>query len=782
MHKLSAFLTLLISYISIIILCTLIIGILSCQIMNGIITHNTISSNNKLLNQYKSSIDLAVIDAVDDISVKIMRDLNNNFYLNRYFNDPLENSIADISMVSKYLNDILVLNPLIFSLSIYYSNSNLLISTEYIRHTLYKPLESQNDLKHYYDIVQKAADIVPDNLEHVSLIFDYGKNLGIKSSEIHFSQAPENIIHAVRLSSGYNEKIKGAVIVTISGDICNNFINKYAPEDLGSIFIFNQQGIIISHSDNKYIGQNISELQYNKKLLETNNKPGHFTSELDGTPVVVSYQPSVYGDWTYVSLAPMESISSVTKYMLRIISLITLLSVFVGIIASVVQAKRIVKPIESIANYCIKSPYFFNQVKGNNEYALISGTINNMENIMKEKEEELKKVRPVLIINFLNSLLSEEPPDSAEIDARMKMLNIAFPFKNFCASAIKLERLQSSEKVVLYEYEKLNIYSKIYEVFSTVYSRCIFYEKDNLIAVIYNFDFEEEELYHLGNVFLKQTLKQTSEHILKSKYLSFGKIDSNIKNMNISFKEALNGLNYAYVFPEKYLFTYKNIVKIEKEHSTFNRLLLNNLENSLKSFNREKSITDLEILIKTLKNEVFSYQQIHSVLVTCASMIEDYTYTQDGGENGLVQDFEKTSNILEYEALAKEIIFQGFESMEKTVSNNKMLVKRALDYIEQNIQNTQLSLEHVAGELGISHKYLSKVFKNETGVKFIDYLTNLKLNHCRSLLINTDLKVEEISDIMGYSTSHYFISRFKMMFGYTPKKYREKFVCSNVNE
>jgi AraC-like DNA-binding protein len=113
-------------------------------------------------------------------------------------------------------------------------------------------------------------------------------------------------------------------------------------------------------------------------------------------------------------------------------------------------------------------------------------------------------------------------------------------------------------------------------------------------------------------------------------------------------------------------------------------------------------------------------------------------------------------------------------------SNNSNLVKKAQEFIEKNIKNSQLSLEYVADELGVNQKNLSRTFRNETGVKFIDYLTNLKLNYCRNLLVNTNLKVEEISNIMGYSTPQYFISRFKIMFGCTPYKYRQKNISKDL--
>ena len=767
--------SLLISFISIILLCTLIMGILSYNIVKTFMTDQIIESNNKLLNQYKSSIDIALVQAVDNISSQIVRDLSGNYILNRFFQDPLEKSIVDTSKVGEYLEDMSVLNPLIFSLAIYYENNNLLVSTDFVRHTLYNSIESQGDLSHYYNLVQKAIDSYSGHNENLMLFFDFGKNLAFKVSEVQGNKPPETVIHAVRVIYGYNRGVRGAVIVTVSGDIFKSFLSKHAPEGLGSIFIINKDGSIISHTDSSIIGHNITELGY-EELLKQNNENGYYVENTnEGLPTVFSYQTSLYNDWMYVSVAPISEISSVTNYILRLLILVALISIAVGALASFSRAKMLAKPMKNIVNNIKNSPYYSKQAKENNEYSLINSTINNMENIMKEKEVALQKVLPMIRMNFLSALFSSNPPDISEINARMRMMDIEFLHKFFCVAVVKLEKLQESEKVVLYEYEKLQICSKLEEMFTTDNSICLYYEKDNTIKVLVNFDFEESILYKLGEEFFNETQKLSSEGISISKYMSFGKTDTNLQHMSTSHKIAMNGLNYSYVFPEKYLFTFDDIINLEEKRSYSNRLLLNNLSNSLKSLNCEKSIADMENLINNLRGGSFSYQQIYTTLSSCVSLVEDFLTTHVGQDIDLEAGFRNTSNILEYEIWIKKVIHKAFSDILEADSNNNIIVVRAQEFIRENIQNPQLSLEYVAQELDINYKYLSRVFKNETGIKFIDYVTNLKLNHCRNLLINTNLKVEEISDIMKYSSPQYFISRFKMMFGCTPKQYRENY-------
>lgn len=78
----------------------------------------------------------------------------------------------------------------------------------------------------------------------------------------------------------------------------------------------------------------------------------------------------------------------------------------------------------------------------------------------------------------------------------------------------------------------------------------------------------------------------------------------------------------------------------------------------------------------------------------------------------------------------------------------------------------------MADHIGISASHFSRVFKRETGMSFLDYMTDYKLDYCRRLLISTDARIEQIAGMLGYSTPQYFANRFKIKYGCSPKEYR----------
>lgn len=107
----------------------------------------------------------------------------------------------------------------------------------------------------------------------------------------------------------------------------------------------------------------------------------------------------------------------------------------------------------------------------------------------------------------------------------------------------------------------------------------------------------------------------------------------------------------------------------------------------------------------------------------------------------------------------------------KTESSNDV-IKASKKYIEKNY-NKNITLEDVSREVNISSYYLSRIFKESTGVNFIDYLTNLRVEEAKELLSKTALSMKEIAVKAGYSDPNYFSKIFKKVVGVTPTEYRE---------
>ncbi len=99
------------------------------------------------------------------------------------------------------------------------------------------------------------------------------------------------------------------------------------------------------------------------------------------------------------------------------------------------------------------------------------------------------------------------------------------------------------------------------------------------------------------------------------------------------------------------------------------------------------------------------------------------------------------------------------------------LVKEAVLYLNSRYSE-DISLQSVADELSISRAYLSKIFKKETGVNFIDYISKVRINKAIELLKKTNLKIYEIAEKVGFKNAAYMSYCFKEHLGVSPMDFR----------
>lgn len=99
-------------------------------------------------------------------------------------------------------------------------------------------------------------------------------------------------------------------------------------------------------------------------------------------------------------------------------------------------------------------------------------------------------------------------------------------------------------------------------------------------------------------------------------------------------------------------------------------------------------------------------------------------------------------------------------------------LKTALQYVDENF-STATEAE-VAAYCNMSYNHFSFLFKKAMGKSFVEYITFLRLREAEKLLLSSDKSITDIAIRSGFSTSSYFISKFKKYKGMTPRQFREK--------
>ena len=118
-----------------------------------------------------------------------------------------------------------------------------------------------------------------------------------------------------------------------------------------------------------------------------------------------------------------------------------------------------------------------------------------------------------------------------------------------------------------------------------------------------------------------------------------------------------------------------------------------------------------------------------------------------------------------------ELVFAPLLETSAQTGGKTMQVRKAIEYLDRHYAE-RITLAELAEQAGFSAEHFSRVFRRETGVNYITYLNNLRMKHAVQLLEQTDCKVYEIAEKVGFSSLSYFSTAFKKKFGKNPYEYQ----------
>ncbi|WP_416294710.1 helix-turn-helix transcriptional regulator [Paenibacillus illinoisensis] len=101
------------------------------------------------------------------------------------------------------------------------------------------------------------------------------------------------------------------------------------------------------------------------------------------------------------------------------------------------------------------------------------------------------------------------------------------------------------------------------------------------------------------------------------------------------------------------------------------------------------------------------------------------------------------------------------------------VISFVLDYLNHHY-GEDINLNLVADKLNLTPGYLSSIFKEKTNINFSEYLNNLRVERAKELLVNVDLRIQDIAMQVGYQNVNSFIRMFKRRYGLTPGEYRKR--------
>lgn len=211
--------------------------------------------------------------------------------------------------------------------------------------------------------------------------------------------------------------------------------------------------------------------------------------------------------------------------------------------------------------------------------------------------------------------------------------------------------------------------------------------------------------------------------------------------------------------------------------------MFQHLTDTLKTGKKESMELTMSKIEETIKGAlvnksracVYLQQAVRAIGNAYESMTTDAQNVLEQREN-LVHRLTDQKTFQQAIGLVKEYaqqVFDELSSMNSSSGQRQALL--ALDYIQNNYMDCELSLNSICSYLSISTSHFSTIFKEVTGETFMEVLIRTRMQKAKELLENTTLKNYEIAEKVGFSDPHYFGISFKKMTGKTPTEYAREY-------
>lgn len=386
-----------------------------------------------------------------------------------------------------------------------------------------------------------------------------------------------------------------------------------------------------------------------------------------------------------------------------------------------------------------------------------------------ELHKKLDMVSPMIENDFIYACIYNNDK-SADLSSYLDYFNISENPWVFCC--FEVPNINSDNQY--------STYLKIHELLNEEHRCLVSSFIMNRIAVFFPI-FSENPAYTEIQEQIKKLYTTLSYNISAGIRAGVSSIFTDKSQLQTSYAQALSALNKTtsnggIIFSDgmSYSSDQENPEKKSNSISEFKNQIITKLtsgdSNGVKSFLElyTSELISQKPASDKIKNQFFD------LIVTANNATRELNknFTSDTFDNAFAT--LSTENDIK---LIKEFAQKFLMECTQAVTNVKKaeenpIIKKVCSYVDENL-SCDISLETAADFAGVSSFYLSKLFKEEKGETFINFISDKRLEKSRQLLEQTELSIKEITAEVGYNDQNYFSRIFKNKYGLSPKEYRK---------
>lgn len=403
----------------------------------------------------------------------------------------------------------------------------------------------------------------------------------------------------------------------------------------------------------------------------------------------------------------------------------------------------------------------------------------NLEILYRHYIESLPVIREQFLVGAIEGRVNEnqwiEQSEKLGIDFKAKYLSVALIHADgtLISEEINNSSIQKESALI-----SISI-KKIVDENIEKYCRFISFPYSDMIVVIGNFEEKEDILSFIKG--LNEVCKIYERIMGLTISAGIGYAYSNPAEIRFSYRAAQSALEYRFI-----LGTGKAIYIDDVEPDNSIQLQFDEQEeqamlNAIKISSEEEIQTIIDKLFSKIEDLLLPLNKyriyIMEIMTSLLKLVQAYNLDVNKifGENFNCYSYlDSFSSIHEAKKwFIKKAIKVNVYIKRERINSSMLLVEKAKQYIRENYSDYDISVEKLCSKLHVSPTYFSTIFKRETEMNFVNFLTTVRLEQAVKLLNTTDDKTYVIADKVGYPEANYFSYVFKRKFGVSPSKYRK---------
>ena len=496
---------------------------------------------------------------------------------------------------------------------------------------------------------------------------------------------------------------------------------------------------------------------------------GVFERKIDNRSYVIMRRVSQNSGFSIVTVSEKEAFYSRADSFEKTMLIVVVLLSAIAVALAVVLSKRSYNPIKQLLHE-VTGKNMPEDETSLNEFEIIQSYWSDIKHKNQELNSLVDRQRPIIVASALHTLLERRLSDSEEIDFVLKSANISLLHPYFFVIMIPLPPPDSMEQDISKSILSL-VHGRVNQLWHLYGIDMIM---ENSIAVIVNCAVKEIE----GEDARKAVAGLIQSEILKvwrdGLNLLVGRIYEQTSDINASYIETT-------VIASDYP------IRGTSEIIYFEQISQGNQDNKypvleqaiyiqcIKQANKDAALKALEEMIEVISDtgsylitQCLCYDIINMVIKTVNQL---KGFDMNRLEIKRMCAFSSLEEFRQSCMAVTELICDQYEAFKE--SEHLKLRSGIINYVSSNYTELSMCLDDVANQFDVTANYVSRFFKQETGCSFIQYITMLRMDRAKELLITTDIQIKEIVSSIGYIDVANFIRKFKSYEGITPNQYRE---------